>query len=589
MDSFLHTIQSIQNILNAQTDIKHIKNALKCLTDDYKLQLKINSLLLLIHLSQQDKIRNALNKDQLLYDFILKTCQNQQNALNQISLESLKYFGTVAQIDKYREAIDILMNEGIDLPNTYVFANQLFELQRNHQNREVLTLQSFQQIVYDHQIDLQGLTTIVQSISTIEEKHICMLDSFKSTTFVERISSIEDILKSDQSILTSEQLEQLKTIQSFEQQFNKQVNKQQKDKFKNFNQFLEWIAKQLNIKVSIKENQLPPQQNQQQNSVPILVIENQPSDRTAKSVRSTIVSEPQKNPFHEGEKALRQRVQFELEKFKRRQLPDKQYSGQLVQGYLNINQEDQNQLKKFKLSSIKNKQTLFDSPEIQLGVIKKFILKEELNCNFLELTFYIGNKRQKILDNCSMVFEEPRGLQFWVPQNKMDSQILGRKQCRMSCLIAYQYSLFEPLKGQFQWIEDDKVCEAVFMVPCLLSQFMNFLPIGRRYFKYIWKEKKLFCHRSEIFKLNEKVIKSVLDFKRYIPNLCYLVDLKDFLDDGKPQLKDLKLGGEFTLQDIRVRYWIKIIIRQNLDVVVKVIGMSDAIQIVKCLVFILKA
>ncbi|CAD8162143.1 unnamed protein product [Paramecium octaurelia] len=112
---------------------------------------------------------------------------------------------------------------------------------------------------------------------------------------------------------------------------------------------------------------------------------------------------------------------------------------------------------------------------------------------------------------------------------------------------------------------------------------MNFLPIGRRYFKYIWKEKKLFCHRSEIFKLNEKVIKSVLDFKRYIPNLCYLVDLKDFLDDGKPQLKDLKLGGEFTLQDIRVRYWIKIIIRQNLDVVVKVIGMSDAIQIVKCL------
>ncbi|CAD8162141.1 unnamed protein product [Paramecium octaurelia] len=453
MDSFLHTIQSIQNILNAQSDIKHIKNALKCLTTDYKLQLKINSLLLLIHLSQQDKIRNALNKDQLLYDFILKTCQNQQNALNQISLESLKYFGTVAQIDKYREAIDILMNQGIDLPNTYVHANKLFELQRNDQNREVLTLQSFQQIVYDHQLDLQGLTTIVQSISTIEEKHICMLDSFKST-FAERISSIEDILKSNQSILTSEQLEQLKTIQSFEQQFNKQVNKQQKDKFKNFNQFLEWIAKSLNIKVSLKDNQLaPPQQNQQKNSVPILVIENQPSDRTAKSVRSTIVSEPQKNPFHENEKALRQRVQFELEKFKRRQLPDKQYSGQLVQGYLNINSEDQHQLKKFKLSSIKNKQTLFDSPEIQLGVIKKFILKEELNCNFLELTFYIGNKRQKILDNCSMVFEEPRGLQFWVPQNKMDSQILGRKQCRMSCLIAYQYSLFEPLKGKYNKYE----------------------------------------------------------------------------------------------------------------------------------------
>lgn len=62
---------------------------------------------------------------------------------------------------------------------------------------------------------------------------------------------------------------------------------------------------------------------------------------------------------------------------------------------------------------------------------------------------------------------------------------------------------------------------------------MNFLPIGRRYFKYIWKEKKLFCHRSEKFKLNEKVIKSVLDFKKYIPNLCYLVDLKDFLDDGR--------------------------------------------------------
>ncbi|CAD8112064.1 unnamed protein product [Paramecium primaurelia] len=466
MDSFIHTIQSISNILDAQTDLKHIKNTFKCLTSDYKLQLKINSLLLLIHLSQQDKIRNALNKDQLLYDFILQTCQNEQNALNQISLETLKYFGTVAQIEKYRQAIDILMNQGIDLPNQYIHANQLFELQRNLQNREVLTLQLFQQTVYDHQLDIEGIINIVQSISIVEEKHICMLDSYKST-FTERILSIEDLLKNKQNILRIEQLEQLKSIQYFEQQFNKQVDKQQKDKYKNFNQFQEWIAKSLNIKLSIKENQqlkqqnqlpqqlhqeqyqLQQQNNQLQNSIPILVIENQPSDRTAKSVRSNIVQEPQKNPFHEAEKALRHKIQIELEKFKRKQLPDKQYSGQLVKESLNINQMDQNQLKKFKLSSIKTKQKLFDSPEIQLGVIKKFILKEELNCNFLELTFYIGNKRQKILENCSLIFDEPRGLQFWVPQNKMETQIMGRKQCKMSCLIGYQYSLFEPLKGKY--------------------------------------------------------------------------------------------------------------------------------------------
>lgn len=87
----------------------------------------------------------------------------------------------------------------------------------------------------------------------------------------------------------------------------------------------------------------------------------------------------------------------------------------------------------------------------------------------------------------------------------------------------------------------------MFIVPCLLSQFMNFLPIGRKYFKYIWREKKEFCNRSEKFKLNQKIIKSVLDFKKYIPNLCYLVDLKEFLDDTREKLKDLKLGGEFTL------------------------------------------
>ncbi|CAD8125757.1 unnamed protein product [Paramecium sonneborni] len=453
MDSFLHTIQSIQNILDAHSDHHHIKNALKCLTSDYKLQLKINSLLLLIHLIQQDKIKKALTKDEMLYDFIIRTCKDEQNSLNQICLECVKYFGTVAQIDKYREAIDILMNQGIDLPNNYQQASQLFELQRNPQKRELQTLQLYQNIVDDHKLDIEGLINIVQSISIIEEKHICMFDSFKSS-FAEKIKTIEDLLKNKQRILTSDQMEQLQSIQQFEEQFIKQVKQQQNDKFKHFDKFREWIQKSLNIKLTIEEQKVElVQQNQlQKKSIPILVIENQPSERTAQSalqsVRSNVVSQPQKNPFVEADKILRQKIEFELEKFKRIQLPEKNYTGQLVQEHLNIIWEDQKQLKKLKLCSIKSKQKLFDSSEIQLGVIKKVIIKEELNCNFLELTFYIGNKRQQILENCQLLFEEPKGLQLWLPQNKMDSQILGRKQSKISCLIAYKYSLFEPLRGK---------------------------------------------------------------------------------------------------------------------------------------------
>lgn len=46
--------------------------------------------------------------------------------------------------------------------------------------------------------------------------------------------------------------------------------------------------------------------------------------------------------------------------------------------------------------------------------------------------------------------------------------------------------------------------------------------------------------------------------------LCYLVDLQDFLDLSIKVTnleKDLKLGGEFTLQDTRHKHYIKIIVR----------------------------
>lgn len=66
-------------------------------------------------------MKRCLNNDDLLYDFIKRRCSDSTDRLHRICLECTKYWGTVAQIPKYRELIDILFDEGVDLPNTYTY------------------------------------------------------------------------------------------------------------------------------------------------------------------------------------------------------------------------------------------------------------------------------------------------------------------------------------------------------------------------------------------------------------------------------------------------------------------------------------
>lgn len=59
----------------------------------------------------------------------------------------------------------------------------------------------------------------------------------------------------------------------------------------------------------------------------------------------------------------------------------------------------------------------------------------------------------------------------------------------------------------------------------------------------MWQRDKLFMNRSEIFKLNRKIIKNPLDMMCYWNELKLISKVEEFFE----LKKDLKFGGMFSL------------------------------------------
>lgn len=65
------------------------------------------------------------------------------------------------------------------------------------------------------------------------------------------------------------------------------------------------------------------------------------------------------------------------------------------------------------MACIKEKASVFESPQIQVGVLSKLIYHEMTNRYFLKLLVVVGNKTSEPMHNCELEYDGHYSMSMW--------------------------------------------------------------------------------------------------------------------------------------------------------------------------------
>ncbi|CAD8048990.1 unnamed protein product [Paramecium sonneborni] len=272
------------------------------------------------------------------------------------------------------------------------------------------------------------------------------------------------------------------------------------------------------------------------------------------------------------------------------QIPIKQYTGKFVK-YDNFQFEllhkyglSESQKKRFKIATITGKASLFNSPQLQVGIkqtLQYVPLKEK---NYLKLTLYIGNKTQSNFDNCKMLFEgDNRQFSMWLKPDRIAERIQAGQQIQQEVIgIFKQYENYRLINVVFQAEWANKQISSQFFLTTTLVSFMDFKDISLQIFRTKWRLKKQQILRGETFLLNPKIVKTGHYLKKIFPKLCEFNSYQQFQDQQLDYFSDrqmkyisYKLCGVFELTNVNQNYMIKFIVLPNMQCTIQIIGSNE--------------
>ncbi|KAM3144022.1 hypothetical protein pb186bvf_003786 [Paramecium bursaria] len=479
----------------------------------------------------------CLREDDSFYKFIKQICLTELNDIQILLLEAVKFWATHHQ---YR----------IDLPNELKFF-------RDKTDEEIL--KEYTNIIYDHQNDELAINDILNQ--QLNEQVKSMLSNYIQP-LEQRYEQISIILSQPNKILLKDQINKLIQIQQFIQQKVKQIKEQTKQKFKHYDKLQDKNKNIIQIKTidEVVEVQKP------------VKAQGFSSLFTDLPNSSLYQSKPSKNSNTEVDlikQAEKQFVNHFIQQFQNMSINvlHKQYFGIVVGepqqlGFI-IN-------KKTKLSCLMNRSIIFNSHELQIGIVSHQFSEHNDTHTGLIIKFVIGNKKQQDMEFCRMFVNDPPGLQIWKENIELES-IKSKKQQKFHVVVQYLAEIINPIQCQFSWIEGNQQFISDFILPCLLVKFIQQQQFQQTEFRWKWRRQKYSCYRTEAFPLDREIIKNPLYFFKFFPKLRPLSKYDDFLKNGK----DLKLGSIFTLQDQRQIHLMKIIIRADMTCIIKVIGPKE--------------
>ncbi|CAK77197.1 unnamed protein product (macronuclear) [Paramecium tetraurelia] len=236
-----------------------------------------------------------------------------------------------------------------------------------------------------------------------------------------------------------------------------------------------------------------------------------------------------------------------------------------------------NGISRIKRANLRNRYSIFESREIQIGFDSNLVYHEITNRYYLRIRLCFGNKTSTILQNFQYSFEGDTCMGLWTQEPvHQNSQTLLRDQMGRLILnpsqqlyvpicINYNRVPYQLISGRFSYEiadeEDKRTCH--FAIPCLLTKFMSFRDTTIDSFKARWEYKSKSILKTEQVRLNPKIIKSKDDFLKSFGsnNIIRLND--EFLSEADKDYVETEFGLAFTLGNPQIEFLLKIIVFPN--------------------------
>ncbi|CAD8067814.1 unnamed protein product [Paramecium primaurelia] len=246
-------------------------------------------------------------------------------------------------------------------------------------------------------------------------------------------------------------------------------------------------------------------------------------------------------------------------------------------------------LNRIKRANLRKRYSIFESPEIQIGFDSNLVYHEITNRYYLRIRLCFGNKTQQILQNFQISFEGDSCMGLWTQDPiHQQSQIVqkdqqGRmilypnKQLYVPICLNYNRVPYQIISGTFSYEMEDEAKMSHFIVPCLLTKFMNFRDTTIDSFKARWEYKSKSILKTEQLLLNRQIIKSkddlIISFGAN--NVLILGGEDTQMNELDKEMVGAEYGLAFTLSSPQIEFLLKIIIFPNQTVIFQIIPYSS--------------